>query len=76
MRKTIIGCCLSTIGALGDLAVMLSIGNNLVSGWSTPPGRFITTVAAIGLDTPFIISTFILTLGLVILVIEYFKKEN
>ena len=76
MKKTIIGCCLTTIGTLGDLVVMLSSGNNLVSGWSTPPGRFITTDVAIGMDTPFIISTIILVLGLIILAIEYFKKEK
>jgi hypothetical protein len=76
MKKTIIVCCLSTIGTLGDLVVMLSIGNNLVSGWSTPPGRFITTVVAIGMAAPFIISTSILALGLIILAIEYFKKEK
>ncbi|MGE5381404.1 MAG: hypothetical protein ACM3NT_10115 [Methylocystaceae bacterium] len=76
MRNTLIGCSLSITGALGYLAVMIFVGNNLVSGWSTPPGRFLTTVAEREMIFPFIVSLCILVIGLTILAVEFFKKEN
>lgn len=76
MKKTIIGCSLSIVGALGYLAVMIFVGNNLVSGWGTPPGRFLTTVAKTEMVFPFVVSLFILVIGLGILTVEFFKKEK
>jgi hypothetical protein len=69
MKKTLIGCSLSIVGALGYLAVMIFISNNLVSGWGTPPGRFLTTVAETDMGFPFIAS-------LCILAVEFFKREK
>lgn len=76
MKKTIIGCGLAITGALGYLAVMILVSNNLVSGWGTPPGRFLTTVAEREMTFPFSTSLCILVIGLTILAVEYLKKEN
>lgn len=44
MKKVIIGGFLSLNGTLGDISVFITAANNMVCGWSTPPGRFLTTV--------------------------------
>ena len=74
MKKTLIGCSLSIVGALGYLAIMIFAGNNLVSGWGTPPGRFLTTVSETEMVFPFITSLCILVVGLFILAVEFFKS--
>ncbi len=76
MKKTLIGCSLAIVGVLGYLAVMIFVGNNLVSGWGTPPGRFLTTVAKTEMVFPFIVSLCILAVGLLIIVVEFFRKED
>ena len=75
MKKVFIGGFLSLIGSIWALAVVFIAGNNLVSGWSTPPGRFLTTVAEMNLTAVFVISVFFVLLGVVIMAIEYFKKD-
>ncbi len=76
MKKTLIGCTLSIVGALGYLAVMIFVGNNLVSGWGTPPGRFLTSVAETEMVFPFAASLLILAIGLVIIAVEFFREEG
>lgn len=76
MKKAIIGGFLSIIGTLGNLAVFITAANNMVGGWSTPPGRFLTTLSEIGMTPLMVFSSIILIIGLVIMGIEYFKKEN
>lgn len=76
MKKAIIGGSFSIVGALCYLAIMIFVGNNLVSGWGTPPGRFLTTVSETGMSFPFLVSICILVVGLAILTIEYLKKEE
>ncbi len=76
MKKTIIGCTLSIVGALGYLAVMIYVGNNLVSGWGTPPGRFLTTVGETEMSVPLIVSIMILVTGMCIMAVEYARKGN
>lgn len=76
MKKTIIGGILAICGTFGTSSVLNTVADNLVSGWSTPPGRFITTVIVYDLIIPLILFSVILILGLVILGIEYFRKEK
>ena len=47
---------------------------NLVSGWATPPGRFLTTVSQMGFVPLFAAAIVLVVLGRVIMAIEYFKK--
>lgn len=76
MKKTVIGGFLALIGTIWELAVILFAGNNLVSGWATPPGRFLTTVLETGMLLPFVLATALLAAGLAILAVEYFRKER
>ena len=75
MKRVLIGGFLSLIGTIWELAIIVFVGNNLVSGWSTPPGRFLSTVIETGMTSPMIIATLLLLVGLLIMGIEYFKKD-
>lgn len=76
MKRVLIGGFLSLLGTIWGLAVIVFVGNNLVSGWSTPPGRFLTTVSETGMTFPLIFAVLFLALGLIIMAVEFFKKEN
>ncbi|MGN0478703.1 MAG: hypothetical protein ACI4GO_04675 [Hominenteromicrobium sp.] len=75
MKRAFIGGMLSLLGTIWGMAVVLFVGNNMTSAWSTPPGRFLTTVAETGMTLPFAVAVFLGVLGLVIMGIEYFKKD-
>lgn len=71
MKNTIIGGFVSLAGSLGILSVAIVASSNMAGSWSTPPGRFWTTVSQINM-TPFAIFSFVLlALGLAILGREY-----
>ena len=76
MKKVLIGGFLSLIGTIWSLAIIIFAGNNLVSGWSTPPGRFITTVFETGMMAPMVIATAFFFGGIIIMGVEYFKKDQ
>jgi hypothetical protein len=76
MKRVLIGGFLSLIGTIWSLAIIIFAGNNLVSGWSTPPGRFWTTIQETGMTFPFVLAIILLVLGLLIMGIEYFKKDK
>lgn len=75
MKRTLIGGFLSLIGTIWALAIIVFAGSNLVSGWSTPPGRFLTTVMETGVTFPLVLAILFLVLGLVILGVEYFRRD-
>lgn len=74
MKRSIIGGFLSLIGTIWSLAIILFAGNNLVSAWATPPGRFWSTVIETGMLFPMVLAIALLVLGLLVLGIEYFRK--
>lgn len=76
MKRAIIGGFISLIGSIWLLAIALTAANNLTSGWSTPPGRFLTTISEIGLTFFFVISILFTVLGLILMAVEYFRKEK
>lgn len=76
MKRAIISGFLSIIGSVWMLAVIIFVGNNLVSGWATPPGRFLTTISETGMTLPFVLACLLLALGLIGMGIEYFKKDT
>ena len=76
MKKAMIGGFLSLIGTIWGLAIIVFAGNNMVSGWSTPPGRFFTTISESGMTLPMVIAFLLLVAGLLIMGIEYFRKEK
>jgi ABC-type sulfate transport system permease component len=76
LKRTIIGGFLSLLGTIWELAIIIVVGNNLVSGWPTPPGRFFTTITETGMTFPMIVASVLLAMGLLIMGIEYFKKDT
>lgn len=76
MKRALIGGFISLIGSIWTLAVILFASNNLTDEWSTPPGRFLTTLSELNMTLLFVISVAFVVLGIVIMIIEYFKKDN
>ena len=76
MKRVLIGGFLSLIGSIWAMAVMFMAGNNLTSGWSTPPGRFMTTVAEMGLSEVFGMAILLVVLGVAVLLVELVRRDR
>ena len=76
MKRAIIGGFTALIGSIWALACILTAANHLTSSWSTPPGRFLTTVAELGIAPYLVVSLALALLGMICMGIEYFKKDN
>lgn len=79
MKKIIIGCCLTTVGAFSNVALLIcaSYYVSTLGGWAVPPGKFITAIQNTGLSVliiPIIISTLLLIVGLYFLLEEFLMK--
>ena len=51
-------------------------GNNLVSSWPTRLGRFWGTVVEMGLLPIFVLSVMFVIVGVIIMAVELFRKEQ
>ena len=76
LKRAIIGGFISLIGSIWTLAVIISANNYSINGWSTPPGKLLTQIAESNLTVWFGISIAMVALGIVLMAIEYFKKDN
>ena len=76
MKRVFIGGFISLIGSLWALAIVFLAGNNLTSGWTVPPGRLLTTISELDMMTLFVVSIVLVLLGIVLMIIEYFRKES
>lgn len=76
MKRVIIGGFISLIGSIWTLAVIISANNYIISGWSTPPGKLLTQIAEADLVLWFGISIAMVILGIILMVVEYFKKDS
>lgn len=76
MKRAFIGGFLSLIGSIWTLAFLLLASSNLASAWATPPGRLLTTIGELQLMPWFLISVAFTVLGIAIMAIEYFRKDN
>jgi len=75
MKKVLIGGFLSLLGTLWAIGLLFFISNNLVPSCDTPPGLFGATVAEYKMELPLFTAFLLLALGLLLMGIEYFKKE-
>lgn len=76
MKRVVIGGFISLVGSIWTLAILVVAGNNLTSGWSTPPGRLVTTLLEINMMPGFVISVALLLCGMGMMLIEYFRKDG
>lgn len=74
LKNLIIGCVFLIIGSIGTGVILLVASNNLVSSWWTPPGRLLTTIQALSLMPFLILSLLFFCAGILIMIVEYFKK--
>ena len=75
LKRAIIGGFISLIGSIWTLAVIICANNYTINGWSTPPGKLLTQIVESNLMLWFCISITLVILGIVLMVIEYFKKD-
>lgn len=76
MKRVMIGGFISLIGSIWALAIVFIAGNNLVSSWPTRLGRFWGTVLEMGLLPVFVLSVIVVMAGIIIMVLELFRKEQ
>ena len=76
LNRAIIGGFISLIGSIWVLAIIISANNYAINGWTTPPGKIITQMIESNLMVWFGISVATIVLGIVLMIIEYFKKDN
>ena len=76
MKRAIIGGFISLIGSIWTLAVIISANNYSINGWSTQPGKLLTQITESNLTVWFGVSIAMMVLGIVLMAIEYFKKDN
>lgn len=76
MKRVLAGGFISLIGSIWALAIFLLAANSLTSEWSTSPGRILTTISKLNMTFFFVISIVFVILGLVLMLIEYFRKEK
>ena len=76
LNRAIIGGFISLIGSIWTLAVIISAINYPIDGWSTPPGKLLMQITESNLTVWFGVSIAMVVLGIVLMAIEYFKKDN
>ncbi len=76
MKKVLFGGFLSLTGTLWGLGLLFIAGNNLVTGWDTGLGRFLSTVIELHLTFPLILSVLSVIAGIVLMAAKAFKKEK
>ena len=76
LKRAIIGGFISLIGSIWTLTVIISANNYPINGWPTPPGKLLTQITESNLTVWFGVSIAMVFLGIVLMAIEYFKKDN
>lgn len=74
MKKVLIGSVLTLVSSLWAIAIGVYVQLNLVMDWYG--SRFWASAKELGVAIPLAASLMALTLGLVILGVEYFRKEK
>lgn len=74
MKRTIIGGFLSIVSSLWAINLCAYVHENLVSEWFE--SRFWESAAQLGVLAPLIVSLCVLALSVVILCVEYFRKDQ
>ncbi len=76
MKRAIIGGFISLIGSIWTLAVIISANNYAIDGWTTPPGKLLTQISESNLTLWFAISIVLVVFGIILMAVEYFKKNE
>ena len=76
MKRALIGRFIALIGSIWSLAIVFIAGNNLVTSWDTELGRLWSTVIEMDLMFLFVLSVVFIVLGVILMVVELFRKEK
>lgn len=78
MKRIIIGITLEVVSLAVLLPILIQIPyySERLDAWPTIPGKFLTIIDNLSMGIPFWIATAILTVGLIILIAEYFKGDK
>lgn len=74
MKKVIIGGFLAIVSSIWAIAIGAYVQFNLASEWSG--SRFWSSALQLGVIIPLVISLIGLALGVVIMCVEYFRKDR
>lgn len=74
MKKTVIGTVLAFISSLWAIVIGIYVQKNLIMEWYG--NRFWASAVDRGVAVPLVVALLILGLSLVILGVEYFRKEK
>jgi len=75
MKRALIGGWLALLGTIWGAGVIIAASQMLVDSWDPAIGRLLTTILEKQLIIPFTIAALFLALGLVIMAVEFFKKD-
>ena len=75
MKRAFIGGWLALLGTIWGAGVIIAASQMLVDSWDPAIGRLLTTILEKQLIIPFAIAALFLALGLVIMAVEFFKKD-
>lgn len=75
MKRALIGGFLSLLGTIWGLAIIVAANMNLVDGWGEY-GRLLTTVFEMDLTLPLILSAVFTAAGVIIMLVEFFRKDS
>lgn len=75
MKRALIGGWLALLGTLWNAGILYAASQMLVSSWNSRVGRLMTTILECGLTLPLVISVLFLLSGLLIMGVEFFKKD-
>lgn len=74
MKKVIIGGILALVSSIWAIALGAYVQLNLVSSWSG--SRFWSSAVQLGVIVPLVLSLAILALGIAVMCVEYFRKDQ
>lgn len=75
MKRAFIGSWLALLGTIWGAGVIIAASQMLVDSWDPAIGRLLSTILDRQLIIPFVIAALFLVLGLVIMAVEFFKKD-
>lgn len=76
MKRAIIGGFVSLIGSIWSLAVIISANHYSIDGWTTPPGKLLTQIVRSNLILLFAVSIILVLLGIILMAVEFFRKDK
>lgn len=76
LKRVLIGGFLSLIGSVWGLAIVISANSYIINGWSKPPGKLLTQISESNLMAGFVISVALVVLGIVLMAVEFFRKNG